>query len=143
MKIKRFQVDVKSDDIITFYDIPENEYKLICKIFRITRAKPSNMHKLFTMYVSMLRNIMTSEFVIGKQNTTRTNKKMSYTLNDKFIKFHIELNMFSNPYLVNFDKYLLNSINIQIPKREDETTSNNDEFLDDVEIENPLDFGIN
>ena len=45
--------------------------------------------------------------------------------------------------MVNFDKYLLNSINIQIPKREDETTSNNDEFLDDVEIENPLDFGIN
>ena len=162
MKIKRYQVDVKLDDI-TFYDIPENEYKLICKIFRITRAKPSDIHELFKMYVSMLRNIMTSEFVIAKQNTTRTNKKMSYTLNDKFIKFHIELNMFSNPYLVNFDKYLLNSINIQIPKREDEITSNNDEFLDDeflddeflddellddeflddVEIENPLDFGIN
>ena len=93
--------------------------------------------------VSMLRNIMTSEIVIAKQNTARTNKKMSYTLNDKFIKFHIELNLFSNPYLVNFDKYLLNSINIQIPKREDETISKNDEFLDDVEIENPLDFGIN
>ena len=70
----------------------------------------------------MLRNIMTSEIIIAKQNTTRTNKKMSYTLNDKIIKFHIELNMFSNPYLVNFDKYLLNSINIQIPKREDEIT---------------------
>ena len=142
MKIKRYQVDVKLDDI-TFYDIPENEYKLICKIFRITRAKPSDIHELFKMYVSMLRNIMTSEIVIAKQNTTRANKKMSYTLNDKFIKFHIELNMFSNPYLVNFDKYLLNSINIEIPKREDETTSKNDDFLDDVEIENPLDFGIN
>ena len=76
MKIKRFQVDVKLDDI-TFYDIPKNEYELICKIFRITRANPSDMHELFKMYVSMLRNIMTSEIVIGKQNTTRTNKTMS------------------------------------------------------------------
>ena len=102
MKIQKYQINAKIDDII-YFDISDDEYQLICKLFRIVRKKPSTNYELFKLYISMLRNVMTSEIVISTKGTTRANQKISYKLNKDFVKFHIDLNMFSNPYLRNFD----------------------------------------
>lgn len=50
MKIIRLYIDVKHD-IIQFYDIPNNMYKLMEKVFRITREKPKTKDELFKMYI--------------------------------------------------------------------------------------------
>ena len=56
MKIQKYQIDVKLDDV-TFFDIPQNEYLLICKLFRIKREKPSNNYKLLNFVEGKFRNM--------------------------------------------------------------------------------------
>ena len=148
MKIKRYQVDVKLDDI-TFFDISENEYALICKVFRIIRKKPSNNDDLFKLYVSMLRNIMTSDIVVSKKGTTRKSQKITYTLNKDLIKFHIQLNMYANPYLRNFEDDLLTYVGVEKPippkiiQKDDLFIDEDAETIYKKSIAYYLDFGIN
>lgn len=144
MKIQKYQINAKLENI-TYYDISDNEYTLICKLFRIVRKKPSSKDELFKLYISMLRNVMTSEFVISTKGTTRDNQKISYKLNADFVRFHIDLNMFSNPYLRNFDNDILISLGIikpQVPKNIVKTLES---FDDDNIISNNMlymDYGL-
>lgn len=134
MKIQKYQINAKLDDI-TFFDIPDNEYVLISKVFRIVRKKPSTKDELLKLYISMLRNVMTSEIVISTKGTTRDNQKISYKLNKDFVKFHIDLNKFSNPYLRNFDADILTSLGIEKPQIPSHKNFNPSEpFIDDDEI---------
>lgn len=140
MKIQKYQIDVKLDDV-TFFDIPQNEYLLICKLFRIKREKPSNNYKLLNLYVSMVRHVMTSEVIISKKGTTRDNLKISYKLNKDFVKFHIDLNMFSNPYLRNFDEDILTSLGIEKPQiPNNKNLIKNESFIDDDILSNNIKF---
>jgi hypothetical protein len=106
LNMKRYQVDIKLDNM-TNYTIPDDEYQIICKLFRISRKKPSNKNDLLKMYVSMVRNLTTSEIIMGKQGS---DKKMYYKLNTDYLKFHVDLNMFSNPGLINFDADILKTL---------------------------------
>ena len=145
MKIQKYQIKAKLNDI-SFFDISDKEYILICKLFRIVRKKPSTNYELFKLYISMIRNVMTSEIVISTKGTTRDNKKISYELNKDFVKFHIDLNMFSNPYLRNFDADILTSLGIAIPQiPNDKNINTSESFIDDEIISNNMkymDYGL-
>ena len=145
MKIQKYQINAKLDDI-TYFNIPDNEYILICKLFEKIRKKPLTKDELFKLYISMLRNVMSSEFVISTKGTTRDNQKISYTLNKDFVKFHIDLNMFSNPYLRNFDVDILTSLGIEKPQIPSHKNFNpSEQFIDDEIISKNMqymDYGL-
>ena len=145
MKIQKYQINAKLDDI-TYFNIPDNEYILICKLFEKNRKKPLTKDELFKLYISMLRNVMTSEIVISAKGTTRDNLKMSYKLNKDFVKFHIDLDMFSNPYLRNFDVDILTSLGIEKPQIPIHKNFNpSEQFIDDEIISKNMkymDYGL-
>jgi hypothetical protein len=130
MKINKLQVDKKIDDV-HFFNIPDKTYLLMKKVFRIVRAKPTNKADLFKMYISMIKNITCQEFIISTKGTTRKNKTTSYKLNDELIKFHVELNLYSNNYLTNYDADILKMLDIMKPKRAQKDNKYIDEYIED------------
>ena len=91
---------------------------------------------------------MTSDIIVSKKGTTRANQKITYTLNKDLIKFHIQLNMYANPYLINFDDNLLMYVGIEKKQK----IKNDDMFIEDDDNiialykssqAHHLDFGIN
>jgi len=98
------------------------------KAFRIVRAKPTNKAELFKMYISMIKNITCQEFIL----TTRTGKQKTstYKLNVELIKFHVELNQYSNNYLTNYDADTLKMLDITKPQRKKNEAIKEDEFID-------------
>jgi hypothetical protein len=145
MNIKRFEVDAKINNI-TFYDIPDNEFKLLSKIFSITkRTKPKNIDDLFKLYIYMVRHLLTSKSLTVSRGTTRaTQTKVFYKINIDFIKYHIDLNLFSNPYLKYYDDNLLTKYEIQKPIRPikqyiSQPTIQDDIFIDDDDEDNRYD----
>jgi hypothetical protein len=137
MNIKRLQVDVKLSDI-TNYDIPNNEFQLICKTFRIKRPKPTNKYELLKLYVSMIRNSTSDEIIISKKGTTRDNLLMTYKLNKEFIKFHIELNKFKSPYLSHYNMEVLRLLDLEKPSKRNKTqtvstSDQSDPFIDEID----------
>ena len=106
MNIKRFQVDVKLADVV-YYDILDNEYKLISKTFSIVRIKPTNADELFKLYIYVLRHLMSNDILIKTKGTLRKNNKITYKLNLELLQYHIGLNSHSNPSQLNYDKDVL------------------------------------
>jgi hypothetical protein len=102
MNIKRLQVDVKLKDI-TYYDIPDNEYQLLCYNFRFQRPKPKNAYDLLKLYIILLKHITTNDIIKTTKNSTLTNKKRGYTykLNKELLLYHIELDKYKN--IANYD----------------------------------------
>ena len=112
MNIQRLEIDKKD---FTFYEISDNQYKLISKIFRCTKPKPTDKYTLMKLYTSMLRNIGGSDIIISICGTTRASRKMEYKINTNLIHHMIELNKFKNPYLKQYDINILNNLKIEIP----------------------------
>jgi hypothetical protein len=136
MNINRLQVDVKLDEI-QFVKIPDANYNLMKKVFRITRPKPTNKVDLFKLYVSMIKNISCNEIIVPKQIRIGNNKRqMTYKLNDEIITFHIELNICSNQYLRNYDDGVLSSLKIIKPLRPVKLFEkyDDDPFMDDEDV---------
>ena len=135
MNIKqRLNIGIDIDDI-NFFIIPDARYKLIKKVFRIAREKPKDKKELFSLYISIIKHITTKELIITTRGTTRDNKNnYYYKLNDRFLKYHLELNAFSNKYFKNIDDSILQRLEITRPLREKQ-----DIFIDD----GLLDKGIN
>ena len=99
----------------TFVDISDNQYKLISKIFRISRNKPTNKYTLMKLYVTMIKNVTSHDLIISKYGTSRKTRDATYSINTDLIKHLIELNKYSNKYLNHYDKDILNSFKIEIP----------------------------
>ena len=139
LNIKRFEVDAKVQTM-TYFEMSDVCYKLISKVFRISRKKPTNIYELQKLYISMIRNITCSAIIEGKQTTE---KKMSYKLNKSLIIEKIELNKYSDPNLRNYDPYILTILGIEKPISNNDNKS--DPFTDDVIISNNkkfMDYGL-
>ena len=137
MNIKRLQVDVKLSDI-TFYNISDSEFQLICRTFDIIRPKPKSTDELFKLYIYMLRHLMSNDILIKTKGTTQQSRKMTYKLNKDFVKFHVELNKFKSPFLSNYDVNILKLLDIEKPKKciTNKVLSDDDQFIDDEPIIN-------
>jgi hypothetical protein len=99
-----------------FVDINDKQYMLICKIFCINRKKPTDNYNLMKLYVSMLRNLCSNEIIISEYGTTRQSmRKVTYKINSDLIKHNTELDKYKNKYLDNYDKNILDLLNIEIP----------------------------
>ena len=118
----------------TFYNISDNQYKLICKIFRTEKAKPKDKYNLMKLYTGMLRNIAGNELVISTMGKTRASRKISYEINTNLIHQMIGLNKYTNPSMKHFDITLLNSLGIETIPFEEEVTTEKKKSLLDIDI---------
>jgi hypothetical protein len=111
MNIKHLAVDTDIE-IINYNDIDESKYKLIKKIFRIERKKPTNSTELLQLYVSMIKNITSSEIITSEKKKCDGKRFTVYNLNNNIIKYHIDLNLYSNPYLKNYNDDIIEKLDI-------------------------------
>ena len=86
------------------------------------------MTEFKSVYLQMIKNICNLNVI----NSTRENvgkKKISlFHLNTKYFQEHIELNKYSNPKALNFDKPFIELFNIEPVKIE--TIEKNENFYD-------------
>ena len=142
MKINHLQLDVKLSNI-NMCTIPDNKFHLMKKVFRIKRNKPTTKDELFQLYISMVKHVSTNDFVKANRCMKNNKRETKYTLNEDLVKYHIELNQFSNCFLTNYDEGLLTRLNITKPQKivhEKKTTSKTnysaeDLFIDDSDSE--------
>ncbi len=110
------KLDINFDESKPQINIPDDKFKLIKKVFRITKNKPSNIKELNKFYIGMLRNIIGNLEVIKTDSKTNTNNKNSkdlkYNWNEGLNKqlFEVNLNM-SQKY---FDDDILKRLKLEL-----------------------------
>ena len=113
-------------------DMSEGEYKYIKNIFRITRAKPRTYEDLRKVYATMLRHVTNGDLITSKQEKKTKGGKRDATVYDidhNIIKYHLELNKFSNPNCSKFHEHFITKYNIQ-PKSGELTIDQMCDLLD-------------
>ena len=99
-----------------FYDIPDDEYNAIKRIFRTVKAKPSNPQKFRELYIFMVKHIIGNELILSKKSSKRdeNGKQLyNYELDEFAIQYHLDLNKFKNNKGSGFDQYFINRFNIE------------------------------
>ena len=113
-KIQPLEVDYTMTGDINMDD---NEYRYIRNVFRITRDKPKTYNELRSIYISMIRNITTGDLITGKQSMKKeTRKQMLYSIDEKTIQHHLELNKFYNTDCTHFHDSFVTKYNIPVKK---------------------------
>jgi hypothetical protein len=83
----------------------------------------------------MVRHLLTSKsLTVSKGTTIKTKAKTFYKIDIEFIKHQIDLNLFSNPYLKNYDDNILAKFNIQKPIRPIKQYTSQSIIQDDIFI---------
>jgi hypothetical protein len=116
---KKYKIQSLEVDYTMFGDInmDDNEYRYIRNVFRITRDKSTNYNDLRRIYISMIRNITTGDLITGKQSMKKENrKKMMYSIDEKTIQHHLELNKFYNTDCTHFHDSFVTKYNIPVKK---------------------------
>jgi hypothetical protein len=142
---KKYKIQPLEVDYTMFGDInmDDNEYRYIRNVFRITRDKPKTYSELRSIYISMIRNITTGDLITGKQSMKKeTRKQMLYSIDEKTIQHHLELNKFYNTDCTHFHDSFVTKYNIPVKKvKFDDTDEECDEAerTDHVEYEYDID----
>ena len=94
--------------------IPGNDWSLIKKLFRNSKEKPKNMTEFKPVYIQMIKNICNPQMIGSvRERSGMKIKTRIYDLNMNYIREHIELNKYSNPKVLNFDKHFIELLNIK------------------------------
>jgi hypothetical protein len=111
-------------------DIDDNKFKLIKKLFKSTKSKPTNDKEVKVLVASMIRHL--SGIVISNtyDSYDKVNKvkKYRFSIDEDILKKHLELDKFRNNRLINYDDAILIHYNLQI--KDAPIEDHYDEFLD-------------
>lgn len=69
------------------------------------------------LIISMIRNITTSNIIITKNTSKRSNNNkycIIYSFNDEFIQFHLKLNKYNNLNSTDFHPHIIKKFNINV-----------------------------
>jgi hypothetical protein len=125
--IQKLQVDYNNNGPIEMMD---DEYNYIKSIFRISKPKPANYDELKKIYVTMIKNVTTNDFIkTCKSMKKETRNQRFYNINDEYIQFHLKLNNFSNIYNRHFHEVIKEKF--EIVETEPEKYKNNCPFDND------------
>lgn len=95
--IKPLEIDFQIDGNKPI-SMSDNEYKYIKNTFRISREKPENYKELRKIYSTMIRNMTSNDLIKTVQGTKKeTRKQILYSIDNDLVKYHLELNKYSNP----------------------------------------------
>jgi hypothetical protein len=122
-KIKPLEIDfkIKGDTPINMSD---NEYKYIKNTFRISREKPENYKDLRKIYSTMIRHMTSNDLIKTVQGTKgKDRKQILYSIDDDIVKYHLELNKYSNPDCKHFHNNFVEKY--KIPREEPKTNTYN------------------
>ena len=93
--IKPLEIDYTNEGEINMSD---SEYKYIKNTFRISREKPENYKDLRKIYSTMIRHMTSNDLIKTVQGTKgKDRKQILYSIDDDIVKYHLELNKYSNP----------------------------------------------
>ena len=69
----------------------------------------------------MIKHLTTKDIITSKQNNSRCDERGNtiYALNDHFIKYHIELNSYSNRNYRNYDVNIIKRYSLEVPKTDE------------------------
>jgi hypothetical protein len=60
----------------------------------------------------MIKNITSSEIITSEKKKCDGKRFTVYNLNNNIIKYHIDLNLYSNPYLKNYNDDIIEKLDI-------------------------------
>jgi hypothetical protein len=125
-------LDVKGLGTTEFKALDASLFLNIKKAFETKKEAPTNSKELQQLYITMLKQVVNKDIVTSKQVHTRTEDRgaMMYKMNDHFIKYHIELNSFSNKNYKNYDKDVLTRYDIKVIDVVETSLLDKDMFID-------------
>lgn len=133
--IKPLEIDYTNVGEIKMTD---NEYKYIKNTFRITRDKPENYKDLRKIYSTMIRHMTSNDLIKTVQGTKgKDRKKILYSIDGNIVKYHLELNKYSNPDRKHFHNNFVEKYGEALTIEERKNTYNfiNDENDNEISID--------
>jgi hypothetical protein len=111
-----FNLDGKGDKM------DDTFWKLIQQAFKVTRAKPTKFSEIKQLFISLVKATTSKDIIKGKQGKTKKDRDMTvYTLNETFIKMHLELNSLKNKTCKGFSQEVVDTFGL---------AADDDHFLD-------------
>ena len=85
---------------------------MIKKLYRCSKSKPTDKEEYILLITTMIKHLTYKDLIetdVKKSNKTRT---YTYTLNEEYLKHHIELDKYANNNYVNYDEYIKTRYNL-------------------------------
>ena len=107
------------DKMVNFKALDSQFFNIIRRAFESKKEEPKDRIGTQRLYISMLKHLTNKEIVTSTRNKTRDGDRDSYTYstNDNFLKYHIQLNSHSNAYYKNYDQAVINRYALTTKKR--------------------------
>lgn len=103
-------LDVSSD--AKTFNITDDEYSSITKLFRTTKTKPKDAREFKKLYIALIKNIASLDIITSVTNNTKARRKLiDYNLNIETLKYHLNLHRFSNPNFINIEPKIKELVN--------------------------------
>jgi hypothetical protein len=87
--------------------LDDKQWELFKKLFRITKDKPKNHYELIIMIVGMIKHITCPQICDMTRYKHNKERYVMHELNFETIKYHIDLNKFSDIEQMHFHKQIL------------------------------------
>ena len=117
------------DKLEEFKQVEAQLFNNIVFSFETKKTNPTNINELKQIYVLMIKHLTNKDIISSKQIRQGGTRIYNYFVDDKFIKYHIELNEFSNKYHKRYHEHFINKYEL-ITKKHDETVKNDN--IDDI-----------
>ena len=94
------------------YNIDDDIYNMIKKLYRCSKSKPTDKEEYILLITTMIKHLTYKDLIetdVKKSNKTRT---YTYSLNEEYLKHHIELDKYANNNYVNYDEYIKTRYNL-------------------------------
>ena len=135
--IKPLEVDA-FEKMPNFKSLDSKFFNIIKRAFETKREEPKDLLGAQRLYITMLKHLTSKDITTSIRNKARGEDRdsYSYSSNDNFIKYHIELNAYSNINYSNYDEAIKERYELTYKVR-NKTTQNEDEqdehdiFIDD------------
>ena len=95
------------------FNIDDDLFNIIKRLYRSDKKKPTTKEEYLQLIVSMIKHLTYKDLIetdVKKSNKTRT---YTYSLNEEYLKHHIELDKYANNNYVNYDEYIKTRYNLK------------------------------
>ena len=144
---------LKAQDLHKQTTIVKGFYQAVGKAFHKKVTEPTTGHEVLKLHAGLVNHLVPKLMLSQRGYKDGMNGKMVYTLNEEKVLASLELDKHNNAYMINFDEEVASSVGVSITKVRMELNAKAAEaeeeevgfhFLmdEEVEEENPLDFGL-
>lgn len=133
LKLKPFEIISHEQD--TKIEINDDLFKLVKKLFRTEKKKPTTIKDFKKLYIMMIKQITYTNIIITDTDGERESKKKTktittYNLNLELIQQHIKIDKLSNKNHNNYDTYFIELFELN-KKINEKVNDELDDFIDE------------